>query len=78
MRALLKTLAIIAFLALASQTVRHAYMLWLEPRKSVLDKYDQPRKEEIAAVASLDELLRRYDPIRKQVDLAKEHWSKME
>jgi len=45
---LLKTLAIIAFLALASQTVRHAYMLWLEPRKSALDKYDQPRKEEIA------------------------------
>ena len=76
MRALLKTLAIIAFLALASQTVRHAYMLWLEPRKSVLDKYDQPRKEEIAAAASLDELVRRYDPVRKQVDLAKEQRSK--
>ena len=44
MRALQKTLAIVAFLVLAPQTLRHAYMLWLEPRGSVLDKYDQPVK----------------------------------
>lgn len=72
MKALQKTLAIIAFLALASQTVRHAYMLWLEPRGSVLDKYDQPVKGQIAAAASLDELLRRYDPVHKQADAAKQ------
>src|SRR5947209_165852 len=76
MRPLQKTLAMIAFLVLVSQTIRHAYMLWFEPRGSVLDKYDQPTKGEINAAPSLDELLRRYDPVRKQVDLAKQERSK--
>lgn len=57
---------------LVSQTVRHAYLLWLEPRTSVLDKYDQPLKNEIANALSLDELVRRYDPLRKQVDATRE------
>lgn len=68
MKPLLKTLAILAFVSLLVQTVRHAYMLWLEPRGSVLDKYNQPVKSEIGGAASLDELLQRYDPVRKQVD----------
>lgn len=68
MKPLLKTLAILAFVALVVQTVRHAYMLWFEPRGSVLDKYDQPAKSEIGRAISLDELLRQYDPVRKQVD----------
>ena len=38
----------------------------------MLDKYDQPLKNEIASARSLDELVRRYDPVRKQVDAAKE------
>src|SRR5262249_28077099 len=76
MKHLQKTLAMIAFLCLAAQTVRHAYMLWLEPRGSALDKYDQPAKEQIAAAVSLDELMRRYDAVRKQVDLAKEEQAK--
>jgi len=75
-RALQKTLAIVAFLVLAPQTLRHAYMLWLEPRGSVLDKYDQPVKGQITASSSLDELLRRYDSVRKQVDKAREELSK--
>src|SRR5215467_10945702 len=68
MNALQKTLAIIAFLALASQAVRHAYRLWLEPRGSALDKYDQPLKETIENAGSLEELLGRYDKVRKEVD----------
>jgi hypothetical protein len=76
MKALQKTLAIIALLVLVSQTVRHAYTLWLEPRGSVLDKYDQPVKGQIADAASLDELLRRYEPVRKQADVAKQELSK--
>jgi len=68
MKPLLKTLAIIAFVSLLVQTVRHAYMLWFEPRGSVLDKYDQPVKSEIASAVSLDQLLHRYDPVRKQAD----------
>jgi hypothetical protein len=71
MKALLKTLAIVACVFLLVQTVRHAYVLWLEPRTSVLDKYDQPLKDTIAAAASLDELVRRYDPVRKEVDRVK-------
>jgi hypothetical protein len=70
-KALQRTLAIIAFLVLAAQTVRHAYLLWLEPRASVLDQYDQPLKDKIAGAASVDELLRRYDLARKEVEQAK-------
>ncbi|HMF89937.1 MAG TPA: hypothetical protein VKL40_04785 [Candidatus Angelobacter sp.] len=68
MNALQKTLAIIAFLALASQMVRHAYRLWLEPRGSALDKYEQPLKDDIARATSLEELLARYDKVRKEAD----------
>ena len=63
---------ILVFLALISQTIRHVYMLWIEPRGSVLDKYDKPRKSEIDAATSLDELMRRYEPVRKQVDEARQ------
>jgi len=68
MNALQKTLAIVAVVILVSQTVRHAYRLWLEPRGSVLDKYDQPLKGAIENATSLNELLDRYDKVRKQVD----------
>ena len=71
MKALQRTLAILACLFLVVQTVRHAYVLWLEPRNSVLDKYDQPLRDEIAAARSVDELVARYDPIRKEVDRIK-------
>jgi len=71
MNALQKTLAIVAFLFLTTQTVRHAYLLWLEPRTSVLDKYEQPLKGQIADAASLAELVQRYDPVRKEADKAR-------
>ena len=71
LKALQRTLAILACVFLVVQTVRHAYVLWLEPRKSVLDKYDRPLKDEIAAAASVDELVARYDPVRKDVDRIK-------
>lgn len=71
MKALRRTLAILACLFLGAQTIRHAYLLWLEPRASVLDKYDRPLKDEIASAASLDDLLRRYDPLRRDVDRIK-------
>ncbi len=70
MKTLEKVLAILALLILTTQMVRHAYLLWLEPRGSVLDKYDQPTKSDIAAATSLDQLLSRYDAVRKEVDAA--------
>ena len=71
MKALLRTLAILASLFLVVQTIRHAYVLWLEPRASVLDRFDRPLKDEIAAAASVEDILRRYDPVRKEVDRIK-------
>lgn len=76
MRALEKTIVVLAFLALISQSIRHAYMLWFEPRGSVLDKYDKPRKGEIEAAQSLDELVQRYEPVRKQADQLREERAK--
>jgi hypothetical protein len=78
MRPLQKTLAIIALLILIPQTVRHAYMLWLQPRGSVLDKYDQPAKEQISAATSVDELLRRYDAVHQQAEQKRAELSKQE
>src|SRR5262245_52868342 len=71
MKALQRTLAILASLFLVVQTVRHAYVLWLEPRASVLDAFDRPLKDEIAAATSAEDLLRRYEPVRKEVDRIK-------
>jgi hypothetical protein len=71
MTALLRTLAIIASLFLVVQTIRHAYVLWLEPRASVLDRFDRPLKDEIAAAPSVDVLVQRYEPIRRDVDRLK-------
>jgi len=76
MNALQKTLAIVALLILVTQTVRHTYILWLEPRGSVLDKYDQPLKDQISSAASLDDLLRSYDRVRKEADLSKQEAAK--
>jgi hypothetical protein len=70
-KALHRTLAILASLFLVVQTIRHAYVLWLEPRTSVLDKFDQPLKDEIAAATSVEELVRRYEPMRKEADRIK-------
>jgi len=76
LNALQKTLAIVALLVLVSQTVRHAYVLWLEPRNSVLDKYDRPLKDEISAATSLDQLLSRYDQAHTDAEAARKEASK--
>jgi hypothetical protein len=71
MKILARTLAIVAFLVLGAQIVRHVYILWFEPRGSVLDKYDQPLRGQITNARSLDELLSRYDPIHKEAEQAR-------
>jgi hypothetical protein len=76
MNALQKTLAIIALVALATQTVRHAYRLWLEPRGSVLDKYEQPLKSQIENAGSLEELLGRYDKVHKEAEAKRQELAK--
>lgn len=66
-----KVLAILALLIITTQTVRHGYTLWLEPRGSVLDKFDQPTVTQISKAQSVDELLKQYEPVRKAVDAEK-------
>ena len=68
MKGLTRTLAILASLFLIVQTFRHGYLLWLAPRTSVLAQYDRPMSSEIESAKSLDELVRRYDPLRKEVE----------
>ncbi len=72
MRVLQRTLAILAFLALSAQIVRHAYILWFEPKGSVLDLYEQPLKDQITNARSLQELISRYEPIHKQAEQARQ------
>jgi hypothetical protein len=61
MTVLQRTLAILAFLALSAQIVRHAYILWFEP----------PLKGQITNARSLQELINQYEPIHKQAEQAR-------
>ena len=71
MRVLQRIMVILTCLCLVGQTIRHVDVLWFQPRTSVLDRYDKPLKDEIAAAATLNELVGRYDTIRKDVDRIK-------
>ncbi len=77
MNALVKTLVVLAFVTLTTQTARHAYLLWLEPRGSALDRYE-PEAGSIASAASLDDLLRRYELVHKKADQVRENQLKNE
>jgi hypothetical protein len=76
MKTLQKILAIIAILILVTQTVRHVYLRWLQPRQSVLDKYEQPLKDDIKSAQSLGDLVRKYDEVYKKVQTEKADKSK--
>lgn len=68
---------ILAMFVLATQTVRHVYVKWLEDRTSVLDRYTKDKTDlEIAKAESLQELLVKYGPAKEKTDsLDKEHKS---
>jgi hypothetical protein len=70
MEILEKTLFIIAFLYLLTQTVRHLYVRWIEPTNSVLDKYETMVKGEIKKASSLDELVKQYEEGRRKIQEA--------
>ena len=60
---------ILAMLTLTTQAVRHAYVKFIEPRTSVLDKYEQTETDKLIKNAvSLHELVSQYDPAKKKVD----------
>ena len=68
MKATRTALFVIAFLIIGSQTFRHAYVRWLEPRGSVLDKYAAAGEKQAASAKSLEELAALYDQAHKKVE----------
>ena len=59
-------LGMLAVLIVASQTFRHVYVCWIEPRESSLDQFE-PATRDIAAAKSLEELLVLYRPALEEV-----------
>ncbi|MCH9034615.1 MAG: hypothetical protein IID42_08935 [Planctomycetes bacterium] len=77
MRTLKRTLLILALLVLTVQAVRHIYVRYIEPRTSVLDKFDDTEaKQVIQSAESLAELIKEYEPARKRVDELDEEFKK--
>jgi hypothetical protein len=69
MNALRITLFILAVLELTTQSIRHVYVYILEPRTSVLDKFEQSETTKtIQKALSLEELVAQYEPAKKRVD----------
>ena len=56
MRALQATLFVLVMLVMTTQTFRHVYVKWIEPKGSVLDDFREPVDKDIAESRSLDEL----------------------
>jgi len=69
MRVLQITALLVTVLVLSAQAVRHIYVAYVEPRTSVLDKYDESDAgKAVREATSLAQLLSLYDPARKRVD----------
>jgi hypothetical protein len=67
MEALKKTLFILSIIAVTSYTIRHIYLKWVEPRGSVLDKYEEPIVSEIKKATSLQQLEKLYADANSKV-----------
>ena len=67
MKILQKTLFIVALLTLSTQTLRHVYVRWVEPRGSALDQFDPPVSENIRNAGSLAELVKQYEEVHSKV-----------
>ena len=60
MQRLQTTLFVILAVVLATQTFRHVWVKWIEPKGSVLDEFRRPVEKDLAATKSLDELKAMY------------------
>jgi hypothetical protein len=68
MRAFQRVVFIIGMFWLLTQTVRHIYVR-IEDRTSVLDQFNKtPTDDEVGKAKSLDELIAKYGPLKKQAD----------
>jgi len=63
---ILVALGIYALFHVTVQSIRHAFILWVDPRGSALAKYEQT-EQEIVAAKSLEELVAHYEAAREKV-----------
>ena len=64
MQRLQTTLFVIFMVMLASQTFRHVWVKWIEPRGSVIDEFREPAEKKLADTKSLEELKAMYAKAR--------------
>jgi hypothetical protein len=58
------TLFVILMVVLTTQTFRHVWVKWIEPKGSVLDEFQRPVEKDLAETKSLDELKAMYAKAR--------------
>ena len=69
MRPLRIVILLLTLLVLTTQAARHIYVRYVEPRTSVLDRFDDTdAKKVIQKAQALDDLIKEYEPARKRVD----------
>jgi hypothetical protein len=65
---LLRLTALVTMIVLTTQGIRHFYVRYIEPRTSVLDRFEtNDTSKAIAKAASLEELVSRYAPVHEKV-----------
>src|SRR5262249_51382402 len=67
MKALRITLFVLALVSFVTQTFRHIYVRWLEPRASVLDKYNTQTEKDVASAQSIQELESKFAAAHQRV-----------
>jgi hypothetical protein len=67
MRALRTTLFVVAMTVLVAQTFRDVYVRWMEPRGSVLDRFNTKTEKDISSAQSLDQLVALYASAHQKV-----------
>lgn len=68
MRVVIVIFGLLGILIAGSQTIRHVYVRWVEPRGSMLDQFQGETAREIVASKPLEELVARYGEAKKRVD----------
>ncbi|MDD5727087.1 MAG: hypothetical protein PHV59_00855 [Victivallales bacterium] len=70
MRPAVIVILVVAVSALTAQTLRHAYLRWLQNQESVLEKYNPTFKDKIKNAESLAALEKEYAQVREEVKKA--------
>lgn len=68
MKTTLTVLFLLAMLVSSTQTFRHIYVKWIEPRSSVLDEFQDEVESKMAKAKTLDELVLLYRDARQKIE----------